>query len=310
MTYSQSHPVQLHPQFKTKSGQPLSIGTGTGTKWKKDQDKSDINEELVEQLLLSLKLGYRHIDTAEVYNTHKEVGEALKRTDIPREDLWITTKYNGGWGQHKGSESPEKSIELALKDLGVEYIDLFLIHSPFFSTDVSNGYTLEDVWKVLIEAKKQGKVREIGISNAAKVHLERLYKVSPSPEFYPVVNQIEFHAFLQNQSTDIVKYSQEQGILVEAFSPLAPLARVKDGALGGLLKELSNKYSKTDAQLLLRYVLQKGVLPITTSSKESRIKESLDLFDFELTSEEVQEIDKIGKENPYRAFFHEQFKDL
>ncbi|KAI3406594.1 hypothetical protein KGF56_000726 [Candida oxycetoniae] len=307
---SSTHPVTFSKTFKTKSGKDITIGLGTGTKWKKSHSDFEINKELVDQLLLSLDLGFRHIDTAEVYNTQREVGEALRRTSIPREDLWITTKYNGGWGKIKGSDSPEKSIDKALKELGVDYIDLYLIHSPFFTKDVSNGFSLEDVWKVLIEAKKQGKVREIGISNAAKPHLERLHAISPSSEYFPVVNQIEFHPFLQNQSRNIVQYCQEHGILVEAFSPLAPLARVENNALGDLLKKLSQTHLKTDAQILLRYTLQKGILPITTSSKESRIRESLDLFDFELSRSEVEEIDKIGQENPYRAFFHEQFKDL
>ncbi|CAK9442339.1 uncharacterized protein LODBEIA_P60820 [Lodderomyces beijingensis] len=307
---AKTYPVTLVKEFKTKSGTPISIGTGTGTVWKQPGNQEKVNEELVSQILKSLELGYRHIDTAEVYNTQKEVGEALKRTGIPREDLWITTKYNAGWGSVKGSPSPQNSIDKALKQLGVDYIDLYLIHTPFFSKEASSGYSLEDVWKVLVEAKKQGKVREIGISNAAKTHLERLFAVSPSKEYYPVVNQIEFHPFLQNQSTDIVKYSQDHGILVEAFSPLAPLARVKENALGEYLSKLASKYAKTEAQLLLRYTLQKGVLPITTSSKEERIKQSLDVFDFELTENEVAEINKIGDANPYRAFFHEQFKDL
>lgn len=197
-----------------------------------------------------------------------------------------------------------------MAQLGVDYVDLFLIHSPFFTTEQTHGYTLEQAWEALVEAKKAGKVREIGISNAAIPHLEKLFAASPSPEYYPVVNQIEFHPFLQNQSKNIVRFCQEHGILVEAFSPLAPLARVETNALAETLKRLAEKYKKTEAQVLLRYTLQRGILPVTTSSKESRLKESLNLFDFELTDEEVNEINKIGDANPYRAFFHEQFKDL
>ncbi|KAI5970124.1 hypothetical protein CANMA_000735 [Candida margitis] len=300
----------LSKTFRTKSGKEVSVALGTGTKWKQQQSINDISTELVDNILLALKLGFRHIDTAEAYNTQKEVGEALKKADIPREDLWVTTKYSPGWGPIKAySKSPKESVDKALSQLGVDYIDLFLIHSPFFTTEQTHGYTLEQIWEALIEAKKEGKIREIGISNAPIPHLERLFAASPSPEFYPVVNQIEFHPFLQNQSKNIVEYCQNHGILVEAFSPLAPLSRVESNALAGTLKTLAEKYNKTEAQVLLRYTLQRGILPVTTSSKESRLKESLDLFDFELTEEEVEEISKIGTANPYRAFFSEQFKD-
>ncbi|KHC30639.1 hypothetical protein MGQ_05232 [Candida albicans P76067] len=307
---SHTHPVKLSRTFKTKSGDELSIGTGTGTKWKKDSKLDEINQELVDQILLAIKLGYRHIDTAEVYNTQAEVGEAIKQSGIPREQLWITTKYNPGWNDIKASSaSPQESIDKALKQLGTDYIDLYLIHQPFFTEENTHGYSLIDTWKVLIEAKKQGKIREIGVSNFAIKHLEALKEVS-EPEFYPVVNQIESHPFLQDQSKNITKYSQENNILVEAFSPLTPASRLDVNPLTEYLEELSKKYNKSLGQLLLRYTLQRGILPITTSAKESRIKESLDVFDFELTKEEFDKITEIGNANPHRVFFHEAFKDL
>ncbi|KAI5959895.1 uncharacterized protein KGF55_005127 [Candida pseudojiufengensis] len=309
-----SYPIKLSPQLKTKSGKDITIGIGTGTQWKRPIDKlegKNYSEELVNQLLFALDSGFNHIDTAEVYETQPAVGEAIKRTKIPREDLFITSKYNGGFLTFKAqSKSGKESVDKALRELGTDYIDLFLIHSPFFTTELSHGHTLEDIWKDLIEAKKEGKIREIGISNAAIPHLERLFAVSPGKEFYPKVNQIEFHAFLQNQSKDIVKYSQDHNILVEAFSPLSPITRAENKALNPFLKELSTEYKKTEAQILLRYILQRGVLPITTSANKDRIKQSLDLYDFELSDKEVEEIEKIGKENPFRAFFHEAFKNL
>ncbi|KAI5949388.1 hypothetical protein KGF54_005623 [Candida jiufengensis] len=307
-----SYPIKLSPHFKTKSGKDITIGFGTGTRWKRPLLKSGKNysEELVDQILLAIDSGFNHIDTAEVYETQTSVGEALKRTKVPREDLWITTKYNGGFKTFKAhSKSGKDSIDKALKELGVDYIDLFLIHSPFFTTELSHGHTLEDIWRDIIEAKKEGKIREIGISNAAISHLERLFAASPSKEFYPVVNQIEFHPFLQNQSKDIVKYSQDHNILVEAFSPLSPITKAETNNLESNLKNLAEKYNKTEAQILLRYTLQKGILPITTSANENRLKQSLDLYNFELSKEEVDEIDKLGRENPFRLFFHEEFKE-
>ncbi|RCK65516.1 NADPH-dependent conjugated polyketone reductase C2 [Candida viswanathii] len=307
---SQTHPVKLTREFKTKSGADVSIATGTGTKWKKDSKDDDINQELVDQILLALKSGFRHIDTAEVYNTQAEVGAAVKQLGIPREDLWITTKYNPGWRTIKSSSaSPNASIDKALQQLGTDYIDLYLIHQPFFTEDNTHGFSLEDTWKILIDYKKQGKIREIGVSNFTEEHIERLKKIL-DPEFYPVVNQIESHPFLQDQSKGITAYSQANGILVEAFSPLTPVSRIDKNTLTGYLEELSKKYNKTGGQILLRWTLQRGVLPITTSAKEERIKEALDVFDFELTKEEFDKITEIGQANPHRVFFHEEFKGL
>ena len=305
-----SHPVKLTKQFKTKSGADVSIATGTGTKWFKGVRDDVINQELVDQILLALKLGFRHIDTAEVYNTQAEVGEAIKQLGIPREELWITTKYNpGGKTRAASNASPSAAIDEALKQLDTDYIDLYLIHQPFFTEESTHGYSLEDVWKVLIDYKKQGKIREIGVSNFTVEYLEQLKKIL-DPEFYPAVNQIESHPFLQDQSKGITKYSQDNGILVEAYSPLTPVSRVEENALSGYLDELSKKYNKTTGQILLRWTLQRGILPITTSAKEQRIKEALDVFDFELSEEEFDKIVEIGKANPHRVFFHEEFKNF
>ncbi|RLV94812.1 hypothetical protein JA1_001482 [Spathaspora sp. JA1] len=283
--------------FKTKSGKPITIGTGTGTKWKRSLNNEEINQELVEQIKSTIKLGFNHIDTAQVYNTHEEVGVALKQLDVSREDLWITTKYCPGLT----NQPPSEIIDLALKQFNTEYIDLFLIHHPFFQPD--NVVSLEQAWIELIQAKKQGKVREIGVSNFSSKYLQEITKISEKygREYFPSVNQIEFHPFLQNQSQGIVKYCHENNILIEAYSPLAPLSRVgNNNPLIKYLIPLEEKYNKTSSQLLLRYCLQNDILPITTSSKAERMKQSLDIFDFELSNIEIEQINKIGQENPYR----------
>ena len=275
----------------------------------KDAKDDDINQELVDQILLALKLGFRHIDTAEVYNTQAEVGEAVKQLGIPREELWITTKYNPGWRTISASSaSPSASIDKALKQLDTDYIDLYLIHQPFFTEESTHGYTLEDVWNVLIDYKKQGKIREIGVSNFAQEHIERLKRSWNQNSIQLSIKLKATHSFKINLR--ITEYSQANGILVEAFSPLTPVSRVEKNALTGYLDELSKKYNKTGGQILLRWTLQRGILPITTSAKEDRIKEALDVFDFELTQEEFDKIAEIGKENPHRVFFHDEFKDL
>ena len=319
MTQSATYPIEPNgTKLTTKSGNPVVLGTGTGTKWQKIKKARDVSlkdtivQEMVDYLVESVKNGYRHIDTAEIYTTHPEVAKAIATCGVPREDLFISTKYNPGV---KGVPAPNKSgaasVDAALKDLGVEYIDLFLIHFPFFDLSLSNGQSLEDVWADLIQAKKAGKVRYIGVSNFAIDHLKRTFKVAGGdPEGYPQVNQIEFHPYLQDQSPGIRDFCKEHNILIEAYGPLSPLFRIeqegeeeKSHPLDAVLPKLVEKYGKTDSQILLRYTLQKGLLPITTSSKPERQREALDVYNFKLDDEDVKLIDEEGAKFEHRNFF-------
>lgn len=305
-------------KLTTKSGNPVLLGTGSGTKWqihKRARDsslKDTLVDELVENLVLSISNGFRHLDTAELYTTHPEIAEAIKRSGIPREDIFITTKYNPGIDSKNASfKSAAESVNAALKEIGVDYIDLFLIHSPFIDPVYSYGQTLESVWKDLIQAKKEGKIRFIGGSNFSVEHLKQLTNIAGGdPTYLPQVNQIEFHPYLQNQSEGICAYARENGILLEAYGPLSPLFRIVDGKgndvadhpLKTIIPQLSAKYHKTDAQILLRYTLQKGLLPITTSSHSERQKEALAVYNFTLDQEDVQLIDQKGSEFHFRGF--------
>lgn len=311
--------VQLKPSLTTKSGDPLNIGTGTGTKWKdlKRQDESN-SEAIVDAVKLALDLGFNHIDTAEAYTTHPEVALGIKKSGKKRESLFLTTKFNPKGNNFfvKKATGPGHFVDLALEELETDYIDLVLLHHPFFVDD--DDYTLETAWLELIRAKQAGKVRYIGASNFAIEHLKRVIKISESDtdgkDFNPVVNQIEFHPYLQNQSPDIIKFSQDNNILVEAYGPLTPLLRIqkdgvgsKDHPLATYLPELSEKYDKTPAQILLRYTLQKGILPVTTSSQPDRIKQSLQIYDFSIDESDTKKIDALGETFPYRAFFGGKF---
>ncbi|CAK7895322.1 NADPH-dependent conjugated polyketone reductase C2 [[Candida] anglica] len=317
--------LKMTNAFTTKSGKPLNIGTGTGTKWqwakkgRPEDEQNEVHQDLVDQISLAIKTGFRHIDTAETYTTHPEVAAAVKVSGIPREDLWITTKYIPGSkviGSTASSKGPIDTIDQALTTLDTEYLDLFLLHTPFFDPELSHGLTITSAWKEAIQAKKDGKVRHIGVSNFAIPHLEETYEAAEgNKEYYPEFNQLEFHPYLQNQSKDIIKYCQDNNILVEAFGPLTPLFRIKEGEkevtdhpLTKLLPKLSEKYGKTDAQILLRYTLQKGILPITTSSKEQRIRESLEAYDFKLDEEDVKLIDDEGATYKFRGFFGKNYE--
>lgn len=322
MTQAATKPVELiGPKLTTKSGKEVRIGTGSGTKWqkiKKGRDSSlqhTLVDELVDSLKESLANGFRHLDTAEIYTTHPEVAKAIAECGVPRDDLFIATKYNTGVEFMPAAyDRASQSIDATLEELGVDYIDLFLIHFPFFSEKYSRGQTIETVWSDLIEAKKAGKIRYIGVSNFAIEHLERTFKVAGSPEFYPSVNQIEFHPYLQEQSAGIRDFCKEHNILIEAYGPLSPLFRIeKDGKeiddhpLVYVLPKLAEKYGKSDSQILLRYTLQKGYLPITTSSKPERQREALAVYDFLLDDEDVKLIDDEGAKFHFRGFFQGLF---
>lgn len=310
------------PQLTTKSGQPIKIGTGTGTKWqwlKKGRDSDQQNHVLpvmVDYLVEAIENGFRHIDTAEIYTTHAEVAAAIKKSSVKREDLFIATKYNPGAPHHKADYgSLRESVDGALSDLGTDYIDLFLIHFPFFENDLSQGQTLASAWLDLMAAKRAGKVRHIGVSNFARSHLEEVMALAGKETWlYPEVNQIEFHPYLQDQSLGIRQFCHENTILLEAYGPLSPLFRMKkdgvdieDHPLKHELPKLASKYAKTDAQILLRYTLQKGLLPITTSSKSQRQKEALAVYDFELSPDDVSLIDATGAAFSFRGFFHGKY---
>lgn len=206
------------------------------------------------------------------------------------------------------SDSPAEGLDLALKKMGTDYVDLYLLHSPFVSKEV-NGLSLEEAWKDMEQLYKSGKAKNIGVSNFAVEDLQRILKVA---EVKPQVNQIEFSPFLQNQTPGIYKFCQEHDILLEAYSPLGPLqkktAQDDSQPFFEYVKELSEKYIKSEAQIILRWVTKRGVLPVTTSSKPQRISDAQNLFSFDLTAEEVDKITELGLEHePLRLYWNKLY---
>jgi 2-dehydropantolactone reductase len=320
MTVPNVNSVKLTRNFTTVSGLPITIGTGSGTKWqwskkgRSEQEQNTIHQDLVDLLLLAIKNGFNHLDTAEFYSTQPEIGAAIKQSGVDRNDLFVTTKYSPGFHTFEAvSDGPTACIENALKELQTDYIDLFLIHAPFFDEKLSRGQTLENAWKEMLEIKKSGKVRYIGVSNFSVDHLKTIFAISGVSDLYPVVNQIEFHPYLQEQTPGIVQFAKDNNILLEAYSPLTAISRVEVGGksvdhpLKHLLPKLSEKYSKTPAQILLRYTLQKGLLPITTSAKEERIKQSLEIYQFHIDEDDVALIDSEGAKFKHRNFFADKY---
>ncbi|MDD6480690.1 MAG: aldo/keto reductase [Lachnospiraceae bacterium] len=244
------------------------IGFGT---WK-ITDK----EAAVQSVKEALAAGYRHIDTAAAYENETEVGQAIRESGIKREDLFITSKL---WNSERGYESTLEAFEKTLERLGLDYLDLYLIHWPASVHQFENWETINvETWRAMIKLYREGRIRAIGVSNFLPHHLSALMEM----EVAPMVNQIEFHPGMTQPET--VKYCRENRILVEAWSPLG------NGQLlqSEQIKSMAEKYKKSPAQICLRFVLQQGVLPLAKSVQASRIRENLNLYDFRIDEEDMK----------------------
>lgn len=225
----------------------------------------------------ALEIGYRHIDTAWVYGNEKDVGAGIKKSGIKREDVFLTTKH---WVTERGYDKTIKAVETSLDNLGVDYLDLYLIHWPCVQKVSPDWKDINaSTWRAFEKMYKDGKIRAIGVSNFQKKHLEAL---SEYAEIKPMVNQIEFHpGYCQ---IDNARYCQEIGMTVQAWSPLGSGAVLRDPTLIAM----AQKYGKSVAQLCVKFALQNGVVPLPKSLNADRMKANLDVFDFSVTAEDMK----------------------
>ena len=240
-------------------------------------------EEAVSVIKAAIDAGYRHIDTATFYGNEVEVGKAIHECGVAREELFITSKV---WKTERGYESTKKSFLKTLEDMQLEYLDLYLIHWPASFCQYENWEEINlETWRAMTELYKEGKIKAIGVSNFHVHHLEALMRT----EVKPMVNQLEYHPGEMQEET--VEYCKEHGILVEAWSPLGR-GRIFENEL---LLQLAEKYGKTLPQICLRWELQNGIIPLPKTMSEKRMKENLDIFDFEISKEDMEVLNTMEK---------------
>lgn len=299
-----------------KLGIPL-LGIGSGTYYFKRSPDLPPNEKLVSTFTTAVERGFVHLDSAEVYDNDAELKESLHKLlsggNFKREDVFITDKYFAGDGSYKAHskyKNPYDRIKHLLEYLDTPYVDLYLIHAPFIKKE-THGFDLKEAWKYMQQAYDEGLAKRIGVSNFAVDDLKEIWDTT---ETNPQVNQIEFSAFLQNQTPGIVEFSQSKGIVVEAYSPLSPLnaADLTQGAglkFAEYLDSLAKKYSKTRLQVLLRWVIQLDIVPITTTSKPERFDEFEGIFGWALDKTEVAEISRLGAayKPPFRKYWKPEY---
>jgi len=224
--------------------------------------------------LAALKHGYRHIDTAQVYRNEEQVGSAMQKSGVPRDTIFITSKVIEGGAKTKAS------VEQSIKKLNLDYIDLYIIHSAHGGKQ----HRLE-TWKTLIDFKAQGKLRDIGVSNYSVVHLEEIREAGLE---LPAVNQVELHPFCQQKP--IVEYCDKHNILIQAYCPL-----VRGKFDDPVLQEVCKTYKKEPAQVLVRWSLQRGFTPLPKSEQPERIKSNADVYDFEISKDNMAKLDALDK---------------
>jgi len=229
--------------------------------------------------------GYRMIDTAMIYKNEEGVGRAIRESEIKREELFITTKL---WNTDQGYENVFKAMDLSLSKLGLDYVDLYLIHWPTASGDRVKFTSIdkrEETWRAMEEIYKSGKAKVIGVSNYTINHLEEMKKYAKIP---PAVNQVEFHPFLYQE--ELLNYCKQNNIVLQAHSPLAE----NRGNENEAVKSIAKKYDKSPTQIFIRWSLQHGCVPIPKSTHKERIEENINVFDFEISSEDIEMLDGLN----------------
>jgi 2,5-diketo-D-gluconate reductase A len=252
-------------------------------------------EETAQAVCRALEVGYRHVDTAQMYANEREVAEGIRASGLDRAEVFVTSKLSNS--RHRPAEA-RQSFDETLAKLGSDYVDLFLIHWPL-PTLYDGDFV--STWKTLEEFHTDGRARSIGVSNFEPEHLERL---AAECEVVPAVNQIELHPYFQNE--DVRRYGEAHGIATQAWSPIAQGEVLDDPAIG----EIAERLGKSPAQVVLRWHVQRGNIVFPKSTTPARIEENFALFDFELEAEDVGRIDALDRGEAGRTGPHPDKFDM
>ncbi|KAJ1927741.1 hypothetical protein IWQ60_002670 [Tieghemiomyces parasiticus] len=237
------------------------------------------NRQTTEMVKKALEAGYRHIDTAAMYHNETETGLGIRESGIPREEIFVTTKLDD---PDHGFDRTLKAFRSSLQKLGLDYVDLYLIHSPHGGAQLRT-----ESWRAMEQLHDEGLIKSLGVSNYGVHHLEELLEVA---RIKPVVNQIEIHPWLDQAR--IVDFCQQHEIVVEAYSPLARAEKADDPTL----KQVATKYGKTWAQILIRWSIQRGYVPLTKTAQASRLPSNLDVFNFAIVKEDMETLNALNED--------------
>lgn len=237
---------------------------------------NDNGRQAIDSILYALEIGYRHIDTAAMYENEMEVGKAVRESGIPREEIFVTTKL---WNSDHGYDNTIKVFQRSLERLGLDYVDLYLIHWPV------ENLRLES-WRALERLYSDGLCKAIGVSNYMERHVDEILN---NFSIVPAVNQVEFSPFLYLK--ELQNYCESKGIALESYSPLTKGYRLNEPRL----IEIARRYDKSTSQILIRWCLQKGMIVIPKSSRNEHIKENADIFDFEISEADMLALDNLNE---------------
>lgn len=241
--------------------------------------RMDDKKEAYKSIRKAIDLCYRHIDTAMIYENEEPVGKAIRESGVDRADFFVTTKL---WIDDIKNDNAQNALDSSLRKLGLDYVDLYLVHWPIKDKYVS-------IWKDMERIAATDKVRAVGVSNYQENHLKEILDLR---SLVPAVNQIELHPYLSQN--DLVEFCTQHNIKIESWSPLC--ANKNNLLDEQILKDLAEKYSKTPAQIILRWNIERGLIVIPKSSNPGRQKENINLFDFSLTAEDIEKVNSLNKD--------------
>lgn len=282
------------PYLKLNDGTSMPmLAYGTGTAWYKKQETSELDQACIDGVKAAIKLGYTHLDGAQMYKTERELGAAIKEGGVPREKLYVVTKVPNA------DNGIEGALKESLKKLDLEYVDLYLIHSPFWA---KSDEELQNAWASMEALQQAGLTKSIGVSNFLPTHLETIFKTA---KVIPACNQIEFHPYLQRK--DLIEFNKKHGIATTAYASLTAATKASPGPVDDYLAALSKKYAVSGAEISLRWCIDQDVVPITTSGKEQRLSDYLRAATFKLTPKEIKDLNELGEKKHFRGFWNHIF---